>query len=223
MTPEATEPADAAASLAPRILRAAWLSIALGVLIEIALIVTALVLGKSGPLSPYIADLAGKMTWSVLVCVGISIGNAAAGGVRAPLMGFLGLISAPVGFTLAKVAHKSAAQALDVAMAASTSGPTPGQLVVIRALEYLLLGLAVGHISRKPWGRFPVYAGLGFTMGIVVAALVLTITVRTSAAPPPTFALASKGVNEVLFPLGCSVVLYVVNALGRRVRVVAAV
>jgi hypothetical protein len=215
--------ADDAGNLAPKILRAAWMSIVLGMAIEVALIVTAVVFGKAGSLSPFLADLAGKMSWSVLVCVGISIGTAAAGAARAPIMGLLGLISAPVGFTLAKVAHKSAAQALDVAMAASTSGPTPGQLVVIRALEYAVLGFAVGHISRKPWGKLPVYAALGLGMGLTVAALVLTITIRTSPAPPPPFALASKGVNEVLFPLGCSMVLYAVNALGRRVRLTAAV
>lgn len=215
-------PSDRSLDLAPRILRAAWMSIALGLLIEVALIVTAVVFGKSGPLSPFLADLAGKMTWSVLVCVGISVGSAAAG-ARAPVMGLLGLISAPTGFVLAKVVHKSAAQALDVAMAASTSGPTPGQLIVIRALEYGILGLTVGYISRKPWGRFPVYAAVGLGMGAVVASLVLWITISTAATPPPALALASKAVNELLFPLGCSMVLYAVNALGKRVVVAAAV
>lgn len=213
---------DTSGDLAPKILRAAWLSIALGVLIEIALLSTAVAFGKTGPLSPFLADLAGKMTWSVLVCVGISVGNAAAG-ARAPVMGLLGLISAPAGFVLAKVAHKSAAQALDVAMAASTSGPTPGQLIVIRALEYAVLGLVVGHISRKPWGKLPVYAAVGFAMGAVVATIVLWITIRTAASPPSNLALTSRAVNEVLFPLGCSMVLYSVNALGRRMLVAAAV
>jgi hypothetical protein len=213
---------EQSSQLPTRILHAAWMSILLGLLIEIALIVTAVVFGKAGSLAPFIADLAGKMSWSVLVCVGISVGSAASG-ARGPVMGLLGLISAPAGFALAKAAHKSAAQALDVAMAQATSGPTPGQLIVIRALEYAILGFAVGHVSRKPWGRLPIYAALGLGMGAIVATIVLLITVRTSSAPPPAFALVSKGVNETLFPLGCSIVLYVVNALGRRARLVAAV
>jgi hypothetical protein len=152
--------ADPGAGVAGRIFHAAWMSILLGLLIEIALLVTAVGFGKAERLSPFIADLAGMMSWSVLVCVGLAIGSAAAG-LRGPVMGLLGLLSAPAGFALAKAAHKSAAQALDVAIAA--------------------------------------------------------------AAPPPAFALVSRGVNEVLFALGCSIVLYAVSALGRRVRLAVAV
>jgi hypothetical protein len=57
---------------------------------------------------------------------------------------------------------------------------------------------------------------------LVAAALVLSITVRTAATSPSSLALLSKGINEVLFPLGCSMVLYAANALGERVRIAVA-
>lgn len=205
------------AALMSRAFHAAWMSIALGLAIELALIVAAATFGKSADLRPFIADLAGKISWSVLVCVGISVGTVAAA-ARGPVMGLLGLFSAPAAFALAKAAHKSAAQALDISIAATTSGPTAGQMIVLRAVEYATLGLAVGYISQKPWGRLPAYAALGLATGVTAATLVLFITLRTAAAPPSALALVSKGINEVLFPFGCSMVLYVLNAMGQRIR-----
>ena len=107
-------------------------------------------------------------------------------------------------------------------IAASSAGPSALQMIVIRALEYGLLGLAVGFISRKSWGGLPVYAALGFATGAVAAAIVLGETARTSPAPVPMLAMVSKGINEVLFPLGCSMVLYAANALGQRMRIAVA-
>lgn len=209
------------ASLPQRILHAAWMSIALGLVVEIALIIAATTFGKSGDLRPFIADLAGKVSWSVVVCVGISVGTVAAQR-KGPAMGWLGFLSAPAGFALAKAAHKTAAAALDVAIAAGTAAPTAWQMIVIRALEYGLLGLAVGHLSGKSWARLPAYAALGLSVGLAAAGLVLAITLHAAATPPPTLALWSKGINEVLFPLGCSMVLYTVNSLGQRVRLTVA-
>jgi hypothetical protein len=211
----------AAAMLPTRILHAAWWSILIGIGIELALIAAAAVFGKAQDLRPFIADLAGKLSWSVFVCVGISIGTAAAK-ARGPAMGVLGLLSAPAAFAIAKAAHKSAAQALDVAVSAG-AGPTSGQMIAIRACEYALLGLAAGELSRRPWGRLPAFAGLGLLVGFAAAALVLWITLRATPATPPTLALVSKGINEVLFPLGCSIVLYAVNTLGDRSRLTVAV
>lgn len=208
-------------SFASQIFTAAWMSIALGFLIEIALIIAAATFGKASDVRPFIADLAGKVSWSVLVCVGISMGTVAAR-ARGAAMGVLGVISAPAAFTLAKAAHKSAAAALDIAIAAATSGPTAGQMMLIRGAEYGLLGRAAGILSRKPWGRLPAYATLGLGMGAIAATLVLMVTVRTSAAPPPPLALVSKGINEVLFPLGCSIVLFAANTLGERTRLAVA-
>ena len=212
--------AQRSAPLAAQIFQAAWMSIALGITIEIALIVAAAVFGKSGDLRPFIADLAGKVSWSVLVCVGISIGTVAAR-ARGPVMGVLGLFAAPTAFTVAKAAHKSAAAALDIAVAAS-SGPSAGQMMLIRAAEYGLLGLAAGYVSRRPWGRLPVFALMGFTIGVIAAAIIVLVTVRTAATPPPPLALVSKTINEVLFPLGCSIVLFAANALGQRTRLAVA-
>ena len=176
------------APLTTPIMQAAWMSIVLGIVIEIALIIAAAVFRKSGDLRPFIADLAGTISWSVLVCVGISIGTIAAK-ARGTAMGVLGLLSAPAAFLIAKAAHKSAAAALDVAVAAAR-GPTAGQMIVIRAAEYGLLGLAAGYISLRPWGRLPVYALLGLAIGALAAWIVLMITVRT--APNPAAATGAR-------------------------------
>ena len=101
-------------------------------------------------------------------------------------------------------------------------GARPRQLILIGAIEYAFLGLAVAFISRKPWGRLPAYVLLGFGTRLVVGALVLALTIQSAAIPPAPLAMVSKGLNEVLFPLGCSIVLYSVNALGQRVRLAVA-
>jgi hypothetical protein len=39
-----------------------------------------------------------------------------------------------------------------------------------------------------------------------------------SPETPATTALLSQGVNEILFPVGCSLVLFAATALGKRVQ-----
>jgi len=43
------------------------------------------------------ADLVKNVSWSVFVCVGLAVGTAVTQS-RVPVMGFLGLISAPLAF-----------------------------------------------------------------------------------------------------------------------------
>ena len=207
--------------LTTRILQAAWMSIALAITMEVALLATAAAFDQAENLRPFIADLGGKISWSVIVCVGISMGLVVSGTTRGPVMGLLGLLAAPSAFALAKATHKSIAQGLDIMIAAPAGGPTAAQMMILRALEYGILGLAVGYISGRRAG-LPLYAALGLATGASAAVVVLLITVRTAAAPPTALALISKGINEVLFPVGCSMVLFAANALGQRMRLAVA-
>lgn len=208
--------------IAARLFRAAWLSIALGLAIEVALLIVALAFGKYKQLDPFIADLAGKLSWSVLVCVGISIGTVA-NKTRGPVMGVLGLLSAPLAFTIAKAAHKTVAQALAITGTAA-SVPTAGQMIALRVVEYAVLGWIAGWASTKPFGTLRFFAALGLVTGAAAAGVVVLLTVQgTASGAVPVVALVSKSVNEILFPLGCALVLYAVNMLDSRTRLVAAV
>lgn len=195
---------------------AAWLSVALGLLIEILLLLVASGFGRGTSVGAFIADLVQKVSWATLVCVGLTIGLAASRR-RMELMGLLGLLAAPAAFFIAKAIHKAASQALQAAMAGSTS-PTPGQFAILRAIEYALLGAVIGIISRRPWGTLRTHAATGLAFGLVFCGVVLLITVQGSQTLPSAYQLTAKGVNEVLFPLGCSLILYAANALGRRME-----
>lgn len=77
----------------PTVLRVAWLSIGLGLALEILLLVLAAYTDTAGTTpKPFLSDLAQKISWFFIVCVGLAFGSVAATG-REKAMGLLGLIS----------------------------------------------------------------------------------------------------------------------------------
>jgi hypothetical protein len=53
-------------------------------------------------------------------------------------------------------------------------------------------------------------------VGLVFGGLILLLLVGSSPQPPVAD-LVTQGINEVLFPVGCSLVLFSAGALGERV------
>jgi len=204
-----------AAALAPKVIRAAWTSVALGLAIELLLLAATTLGGRVFRASPVAAELAQKVTWSVLVCVGIAFGTAAAK-ARAPVMGLLGLVSAPLAFNVAKAVHKGVSSALSVA-AAAAPGPAPILLALLKSVEYGFLGAAVGWVGRRPWASLAAYAGAGAAIGLTLGTLTLLVMSHDDGAATPASTLLARGINEVLFPLGCSLVLYAADRVGKQV------
>lgn len=209
-------PAQAAAGseLWRKILRVAWLSIGLGILLEVLLLVLAAFAGTAGSSpKPFIADLFQKVSWSFIVCVGLAFGTTASK-ARAGVMGFLGLISAPLGFSIARAVHKGVGQALDVAAA---GGAFPFLIAIVKGLEYGVLGAALGWLSRKSGkASLGTHVGTGVAIGLTFGVAIIALIVRAAPTPPTSVDLAARAINEVLFPVGCSVVLYAADAMGKR-------
>lgn len=197
-----------------KLLRVAWLSILLGLLIEaLVLLVAALTAFQS--IKPFIADLVQKISWSSLVCVGLAVGTASAKGVkRMAAMGLLGLLSAPLAFTVARTLHRGAAQALSLNSGTPTSFPY--LIAGMKALEYGCLGILVAWIATKVWGGLRAHALTGLGVGAVFGSLILVLMVRGAVRPLSTGELLGRGVSEIVFPVGCAVVLYAADALGKR-------
>lgn len=64
-----------------KVLRVAWLSVGLGIVLEILLLVLAAFTDTGGASpKPFISDLAQKISWSFIVCIGLALGLAAAAG-----------------------------------------------------------------------------------------------------------------------------------------------
>jgi hypothetical protein len=151
--------------------------------------------------------------WSVLVCTGVAVGRVAAKG-HPPLMGIAGLLAAPLALTIANTIQKGMAAALDLPEAAGTASLW---VLVLKAAEYGCLAAALGWIGRRAWAGAPAYGAAGLLAGIVFGGAALVVA-QSAPTPLSTAAMMVKGVNELVFPVGCALVIYAAEVLGKRVR-----
>ena len=208
-------PAEAVPSLRATLLRVAWLSILLGFAMEALLLLVVAGLASPPGLKPIVADLVQKVSWSVFVCVGLAIGTAASK-ARVQVMGVLGLLGGPLAFNTARFLHKSASHAL--AVAGPAAGGVPLFLLgLLKGAEYGSLGATLGWVGRRPWGGAAAHIAAGLAVGLIFGGAVLVLTAKAATTPLSPAALLVRGVNEVLFPIGCSLVLFAAEALGKRV------
>ena len=105
--------AATSSNLAAMLLRVAWLAILLGMAMEGILLLLSAGLGDPLGLGSIVAELARNVSWSVLVCLGLSVGTAVRS-ARVQVMGFLGFFAAPAAFEISRVIHKGAIQALAI-------------------------------------------------------------------------------------------------------------
>src|SRR5918993_29095 len=203
----------ARAGLGSTLFRVAWLAILLGFAMEILLLLFTAGFEILPGFRSILVDLIGKVSWSTLVCAGLALGTAASK-VRAPFMGLLGLAAAPLAFHVSRTLQQGVAKTLEVAAAGAPIGSyTLILLALLKAVEYGCLGAAIGWIERRPWG-----GAMGhLAVGILFGGAVVSFTYWTAPEPLTTADLFSRGANEILFPVGCSLVLYSATALGERV------
>ncbi len=210
-----TPPTSQSTLTAIKILHVAWSSILLGIALEVVLLLIAQYYGTGKGVRPFFADVIQKVSWSSIVCVGLALGTGAIK-LRAPIMGVLGLISAPLGFYAAKALHKGATQALAIVSAAPFASPSPMVLAGIKGFEYAVLGVLLGLITRRGNASVLLFVGVGLVVGVVCGAFVLHLMVGINGAPLSEAVFYSRSVNELLFPVGCSLVIFAAEALGRR-------
>ncbi|HEX2181308.1 MAG TPA: hypothetical protein VHH10_03415 [Rubrobacteraceae bacterium] len=196
------------------LLRVAWLAILLGLGMEVLLLVLGGAVGDVLGVGPIVADFVRNITWSVFVCVGLAVGTAVAK-ARVPIMGALGLFSAPLAFEASRVFHKGTLEALAVSVPGGEE-LSPVLIAVVKGIEYGCLGLGVGWVSQRPWGGAAAHVAVGLLVGLVFGAVRIALT-STVTPPPPATDLFVEGINEVLFPVGCALVLFSANVLGKRV------
>ena len=202
-----------APDLGGTLLRVAWLAVILGLVMEVLLLVLGGAVGQALGLKPFVADLVRNVTWSVFVCAGLAVGTTVVK-ARAPLMGVLGLISGPLAFEISRVFHKGALEAL--ALTGGGGGDiSPTLVAVIKGIEYGCLGLGVGWVSQRRWGGAAAHVGVGLLVGLIFGGAELALAAGATP-PPPTSDLFVAGVNEVLFPVGCSLVLFSAGALSKK-------
>lgn len=205
----AVESDRSAPDFANTLLHVAWLSILLGIVMEVLVLGTASGLGMTPGISAIAADTVQKVSWSTIVCAGLAIGTAASK-AHVAVTGLAGLLAAPAGFAIARSLHSGILQALGAGVAAAGQ-PSALLLAILKGIQYGCLGMAVGWAGQRLQGRATAYVGAGLVTGIVFGSLTLALM-----SPLPVAALLSRGVNEILFPVGCSLVLFSAETLGRR-------
>ena len=178
-----------------KLIRVAWMAIALGVLMEV------LVLLSGGAKNAILRDTLSKVTWSSIVCFGVAAGASASTKLKTSAMGVAGLFAAPAAFITARVVHK----AFTVA-AASGAGDKTGVVLLLAAMkaaEYAAFGMITGWLAGERFYRGWHYAIAGAFTGLYFGVLIATVTTAGSGA-----SRVPMIVNEVLFPVGCALVLF---------------
>lgn len=210
---EISSPPGAVPGLGPTLMRVAWLAILLGLGFEVVLLTIAVV-GGSGT-GTFIADLVKSVSWSVFVCVGLAVGTAISR-ARVPLMGLLGLLAAPAAFEVSRVLHKGTVEALALSGGAGAAGTATFLLAVVKGVEYGCLGLLVGWVGARAWGGAAAHVAAGLAVGTVFGGLILGLTFVPDPGSFSAADLLSHGINELLFPVGCALVLFSAKSLGER-------
>jgi len=205
----ATNPAVPPA-LGATLLRVAWLSVVLGLAMEGLLLLIGSGFGEVLGLSSIAAELAKNVSWAVFVCVGLAIGTTVAN-ARLPLVGLAGFLAAPTAFEVSRIVHKGVTEALSAPADASTG--TALLIAFVKGLEYGFLGLAVGWLARRTWAGIAAYGAAGLVAGLVFGGTIVFLS-----APAAPAALVTQTFNEVLFPVGCALVLFAAGALAKRIK-----
>lgn len=194
-----------------RILTAVWMAIALGVLLQLVILLAKTAAGAPWPGLKWLPDLLNGVTWAVFVCGGVVLGTLASR-ARTTAMGLLGLISAPIGFSLAKGLQRGLQSMLDAPVEQIT--PALFALCAVKAVEYACLGAALGWLLGRGWCRARHFVLAGAAAGLTFGMLNVWITAAVAKAKPP--AVIGAAINELLFPIGCAMVIYLAAAAAKQ-------
>jgi hypothetical protein len=192
------------------LLRVAWLAIVLGLLLQLVLLLVAVGFATAPSPGPLLAETLKTVSWSLLICVGVALGRVAAKG-QAPLEGLTGLLAAPLALTAANTVQKGVAEAIDAA--GVPAGPAPLWVLAIKAAEYGALGLALNWVGRRAWHSALGHLAVGLLVGVVFGGVFLAVVVQSAPTALSTPSLLARGLNELLFPVGCALVVFIAEVL----------
>lgn len=217
------EPTSTAKRALRRLALVAWLAIALGFLMQGLVLAGKISVGDRPATTQILIDLVQGVTWSFFVCAGVGLGTTIAKAHKL-LGGLIGLIVAPLAMGIAKGSQKFMVSAL---AAAEKPVLLPlATLGVIRAVEYGILGWLLASLAMKaetPLWRFLLsgaVVGIVFGGGVTLLSLQNAATVGIALKLPQIVALA---LNETVFPVGCSLVVWIALQIGGHVKHISAV
>ena len=193
---------------------ACWFAILLGLGLQILILIAKHAAGANVPGAQLLIDMIGGVTWSLIVCGGVAVGTVAARSVS-ETMGWLGLICAPLAFAAAKGVQRGTAWINGQPM--EKFGALVIQTGLVKTIEYAALGYLLGRIIRTPASTARNHAMIGLLFGLAFGWLLLALNLAHAGATPiPPPKAIGLMLNEFVFPLGCSMVIYYVALLSDR-------
>jgi hypothetical protein len=201
--PEIPAPRSTPERVGGTTLRVIALSLILIVLLEALLLLAAATSGSFGSPVPFLIDLVEKMPWALFVCTGVWLGLKI-GHSRLLLAMLAGLVAAPIGSLLLRAVAEGAHA---FAFASLPKGPSPLLVAAIKGVEYACLGFLVGWLGRRTWAASHHHAAAGLTVGIMFGGVLLALNTWASAEPLDLARVMTWAVNELLFPVGCALIL----------------
>jgi hypothetical protein len=93
----------------------------------------------------------------------------------------------------------------------------PLWVLAIKAAEYACLGLALEWVGRRAWHSALGHLAVGLMVGVVFGGLFLAVVVQSAPTPLSTPSLLARGLNELLFPVGCALVVFIAEVLRTHV------
>lgn len=214
-----SERLDSGARLAlKRIVTIAWLSILLGLVMQLLLLFAKVSFDEPPESMKLVLDVVNGVTWAFFVCAGIGLGTAASKG-NAIIGGLIGLVAAPVAMGLAKAAQKSMASIMKASDAPALVPLTT--LGVFRAIEYGFLGWALAYMVAKEERRASRFLIAGGVTGGVFGGGITLLTPQLASQRGIILSaaqIAAIGLNEIVFPAGCAMVVYVALVVGQHLK-----
>ena len=212
LIPPIPQTEDKLLKVAKAVFHTSWMAVLLGIFIEVVLVVISSIGALPKDFNPFIADLVQKTTWAYLVCIALTLATIALK-FRVPVMGFIGLLAAPAAFIIARALHAASRYALGL-QPATSDGTSPIVIAVIKSVEYGFLGAALAFISKYAWGRVLAHLWIGSIIAVLFGGAIVAYSVQAASAAVPAIGLVTKGVSELIFPIGCALITFLAQSLG---------
>jgi hypothetical protein len=207
-------------ALGVRLARVAWMAVLLGISLELVLLLVKTLAGQSTGSAVIAAGLAQKVSWSLIVCVGVAAGQNVSRALQPLAAGAAGLVASPLAFAAAKGVHMAVSSALQIAVpAAGHAAPSPWVIAIVKGIEFALLGTLLAWFVTKSWAGFGTYAASGLVTGTVFGTALVVYVYLASDPRPAAMAIVAQTLNEVIYPVGCASVIYCTSKLGKQFAV----
>lgn len=200
---------DTRSDLARKLLRVAWMSILLGLVVQGVVIAVLRFMPHT-----VLAEIAGKMTWSVVVCTAVALASIASKAAPAAV-GLMGLLAAPAAVAAARTVQKAVAGGMSggvATTAVSLPAPGPWEMAIAKAVQYAVFGWLICRAQKQ--GTLKAHLAVSVPIGVGFAIYLAWRTwTTTDPATLKVVPIIAKCVGDVTATVGCSVVLWAGVAL----------